>query len=223
MLCPNCNQTLTPPLSGRRQTCSFCGWVQSSAEQEGGPDPEPIARKAEEIARERQLDTAPVWRYFLIPVVALASLVLVFNLLVSTYHKDRPADQGGSPAPDVSASPGTQQPQTTPFPAVVPASPSASPSPQATPTVNVQASNIPQTPAGAQTTAQPVASASPQGSVLPPSPAVSAGNASQTPDESQASQRSPIPVSSLPSLVPPSNVLITPPPLPSPMLPSPRL
>lgn len=221
MYCPNCQNSLNPPAGGQRLTCSLCGWVQSPDENTASDAAEaPTVRsKAEEIARERQLDTAPVWRYVMLPIGALTVLLIAFNLIVNAFHKERPGANGEqSPLPEAS--------QATPMPALVSDSPAMTPLPPpiavtgspvisgtAAPDASLVASPAP---------AQPVASASsPQASDASATPVASASEAANSAASASPATSTALPVSALPSLIPPSGVLVTPPPLPSPLAPSP--
>lgn len=201
MNCPQCQQTLSPPPAGRRLACSFCGWVEAP------PADEPLARKAEEIARERQMDTEPVWRYLLIGLGALTLLVLGFNTLVGAFQKNRasrkvvqespmpqfsppamieaqPTALGANPDTNVGASPGTN-PGASPAPSVDPNAPaSLDPAAQA----SAQASSVAAA-ANAAENGQPLPGTSPvpgtQAGTSPLPPGMSAppgASAFQSPD-----------------------------------------
>lgn len=219
MYCPNCQNSLTPPVGGQRLTCSLCGWVQSpepeNTASDGAAESTSIRSKAEEIARERQLDTAPVWRYVMLPLGALTVLLIAFNLIVNAFHKERPgANSEQSPLPEAS--------QATPMPALVSDSPTVTPLPPpiavtGSPVISGTAAPV-ASPMASAVLAQPAASgASPQASGTA-SPASETANSA---DSASPATPTGLPVSALPSPIPPSGVLVTPPPLPSPIAPSP--
>ncbi|MEZ0374122.1 MAG: hypothetical protein ACAI44_33840 [Candidatus Sericytochromatia bacterium] len=102
MQCPQCKHPLSPPVGGRRLACAFCGWVQTpqmATEDAASPTQEPPARKAEEIARQRQLDTEPVWRYVLLVLGLLTLIVFGSNLMVSGFKNAQPLRKSPPPSP----------------------------------------------------------------------------------------------------------------------------
>ncbi|HEY9840750.1 MAG: hypothetical protein ACAI44_09715 [Candidatus Sericytochromatia bacterium] len=106
MQCPQCQHPLSPPVGGRRLACAFCGWVQTPqlpTADEASPTQEPPARKAEEIARQRQLDTEPVWRYLLLVLGLLTLIVVGSNLMVSGFKNAQPLRK--SPSPSLASAP----------------------------------------------------------------------------------------------------------------------
>lgn len=223
MYCPNCQHTLPTPPTGQRAHCDLCGWVQPVSVPETPAEFEASTRsKAEEIARQQPLDTGPVWRYVMLPLGGLTLLVVGFNLIVGAFHKDRPQNVE-SLAPVTEPSQATAMPGLAPSPAMAPTSSVMAPpiSVTGSPIVGEAAPAASDSPAADAGAAQPVPSGSPSPSA-DASPGAS-GSPAASPATGLASASPSGEVSQLPSLIPPSDVRLSPPPLPSPLAPSPRL
>jgi hypothetical protein len=130
--CPQCHHPLAAVLANRRQSCSLCGWVE--------PPPMPEERadaKAQEIARERNLDSTSVWKYAGIVLGALSLLIFVSGFLVKGMTPIIKREQVTQNQQQTEAIPSTP-PSETPSP-----QPTSTPTPSQEPSTGVSASATP--------------------------------------------------------------------------------